>query len=211
VDVTRSRTPRQRWMLAAALTVTLGALMTGCGGADPEALSETTTTTPPETTTTTEAPVEAGQVLYVYRPGVGDCYDRRRVDGDSGEFITLLLDCSLPHTYQVFATFEFDDSTLPARNQTESSGTNLGEGPTALVPSGPPAWPGDDALAGAARLNCPPLFAEWVGVPYPVSELEISWIVPDQTSWDDGNRLIACTLWDPFNDRMSGDSRNIGR
>ena len=88
-----------------------GALMTGCGGADPEALSETTTTTPPETTTTTEAPVEAGQVLYVYRPGVGDCYDRRRVDGDSGEFVTLLLDCSLPHTYQVFATFEFDDST----------------------------------------------------------------------------------------------------
>ena len=88
-----------------------------------------------------------------------------------------------------------------------NSGTHVG--PVARLGVGGEA--GDDALAGAARLNCPPLFAEWVGVPYPVSELEISWIVPDQTSWDDGNRLIACTLWDPFNDRMSGDSRNIGR
>ena len=26
-----------------------------------------------------------------------------------------------------------------------------------------------------------------------------------------GELRAACTLWDPFNDRMSGDSRNIGR
>ncbi len=194
-----------------ALSLALGVVGLACGGDNSDEPATTTTSTPPETTTTTEAPVEAGQVLYVYRPGIGDCFDRRRLDGEGGDTITLLLDCSLPHTYQVFATFEFDDSRLPPQAQTESSGTNLGEGATALVPSGPPAWPGDDALADAARLYCPPLFAEWVGVPYPISDLEISWILPDQVSWDDGNRLIGCTLWDPINERMSGDSRNAAR
>ena len=211
----RTRGPRlglRRGVGGIAVATALAATLTSCGGGAGESAATTsTTTTIPETTTTTEAPEAMGQVAYVYRPGEGDCFDRRRLGEDgAGERVVLLLDCSLPHTYQVFAVFDFDDSVLP-RTGPVYGGTPLAEGSSGGAPTGPPDWPGEDTLAEAAKRNCPPRFAEWIGVTYERSELELGWIVPSEEQWIEGDRLIGCTVWDPFNERMTGDSRGIAR
>lgn len=169
---------------------------------------ESTTTAPPETTPTTEVPPEAAQVLYVYTPGVGDCFDRRRLEEGPA---VLLVDCTQPHTFQVFGVFDFDESTLPPNLVvTEGLATN-GEGTSGAVGAGPQPWPGEDVLIAAARRQCPPLFSDWVGVPYERSVLELSWVVPDEVAWGNGDRTIGCTLWDPTTERMATDSRGAAR
>lgn len=172
----------------------------GCSsddGGDGEPVNDSTTVvTEPTTTTTstTEVPAEDGQAVYVYTPSVGDCFDRRQLEPEQGgPRVILLLDCELPHSFEVIGVVEFDDSAL-------------------RPPSGDPAeFPGQDALTAAARLQCPPLFAQWVGMPYEVSELELSWVVPDEQSWADGNRIIGCTVFDPFTERLAGTTKDSRR
>lgn len=186
------------------------AALTGCGGdaaTDPD-LTSTSSTTPPDTTPTTEVPPDAAQVLYVYTPGVGDCFDRRRLE--DGPAI-LLLDCTQPHTFQVFAVFDFDESTLPPNIVAAEGLPTSGEGTTGAVGAGPQPWPGEDVLAAAARRTCPQPFAEWVGLPYERSVFELSWVLPDEAAWENGGRVIGCTLWDPTTERMANDSRGAAR
>jgi hypothetical protein len=172
--------------------------LVGCSSNDDDQAAGDTTTvvTEPATTTTstTEAPAEAGQAMYVYTPTVGDCFDRRQLEPEqAGPRVILLLDCELPHSFEVFGVVEFDDSAL-------------------RPPSGAsPGFPGQDALGADARLHCPPLFAQWVGLPYEVSELELSWVVPNEQSWANGSRTIGCTIYDPFTERLTGSTRDSRR
>jgi hypothetical protein len=193
--------------LALAAVVTAAGLA-GCssGGSDP---SPSTTTEPEVTTTTstTEPPVEAGQVLYVYSPTIGECFDRRRLEPDAGgERVVLLLDCEVPHTFEVFGTFEFDDTALGSTGASSPAA----EGSSDYVPSAV-AYPGQDPLIDAARRTCPPLFTDWVGTPYEVSVLEFSWVLPDEDAWARGIRTIGCALYDPTVERMTGTTRNAQR
>lgn len=186
-----------RTLTGAIMVAALLAAAVGCSsGDDGESVGDTTTvvTEPSTTTSTTEAPVEAGEAVYVYTPSQGDCFDRRRLQPDEGgPMVILLLDCELPHSFEVFGVFEFDDRVL-----LPTSGAS-------------PGFPGQDALAADARLRCPPLFAQWVGMPYEVSQLEMSWIVPDSDSWANGNRVIGCTIFDPFTERLTGTTRDSQR
>jgi hypothetical protein len=181
---------------AVAMAVVLLAL-TGCSSDNPgESVDDTTTvvTEPTTTTSTTEAPIDEGQVVYVYSPSVGDCFDRRRVQPEQGgPRVILLLDCGLPHAFEVFGVFEFDTSAL--------------QPPSGTAPS----FPGEDPLTADARLRCPPLFAEWVGLPYELSELELSWLLPSQDNWASGDRTIGCTIFDPSTERTTGTTRDIQR
>jgi hypothetical protein len=199
-----------RRRLAVALAVLGLAAVTACGGGGGGAAGEatTTTSTPPETTPTTEVSPDAAQVLYVYTPGVGDCFDRRRLEDGPA---VLLVDCTQPHTFQVFGVFDFDESTLPPNLVATDGLATTGEGTTGAVGAGPQPWPGEDVLVAAARRQCPGLFAEWVGLPYERSVLELSWVLPDEAAWDSGSRLIGCTLWDPTTERMGTDSRGAAR
>jgi hypothetical protein len=198
--MTRTSTRRNlmtRTLVGAAMAAMLVATAAGCSsGGDGEQVGDTTTvvTEPTTTTSTTEAPAEDGQAVYVYTPSQGDCFDRRRLEPEQGgPMVVLLLDCELPHSFEVFATIEFDDTAL-------------------RPPSGSsPGYPGQDALAADARLRCPPLFAQWVGMPYELSELEMSWVVPDGDSWANGNRVIGCTIFDPFTERLTGSTRDSQR
>ena len=194
-----------------ALLVVAGlASLASCGGGETatEPTPATDTTAPPETTTTTEVPAEAAQVLYVYTPSVGDCFDRRRLEDGAA---VLLLDCTQPHTFQVFGVFDFDESTLPPNLVASDGAATSGEGTTGVVGTGPRSWPGEDPLIVAAQRTCPALFAEWVGVPYERSVFELSWVLPNEESWGNGSRVIGCTLWDPTTDRMATDSRGAAR
>lgn len=190
---------RARSTSGAVAVVTLALLaLAGCssdgGGEAVDGTTTTAVTEPTTTTSTTEAPAEDGQAVYVYTPAIGDCFDRRQLDPEQGgPRVILLLDCELPHSFEVFGVFEFDDAAL-------------------RPPTGDPAgFPGQDALAAAARLQCPPLFSQWVGMPYEVSVLELSWVVPNEQAWNNGDRTIGCTIFDPFTERVIGTTRDSRR
>jgi hypothetical protein len=195
----RSRGSWSARRLAASLA--FGALLaaTGCSGGDEATPATTTSTEVPVTTTTTEAPIEAGTVRYVYSAEVGDCFDRRRLADEGDRAVILLLDCSLPHEQEVFFLVTIDDELLAA----------VSPDPAApATDSGP--WPGDELLGSAARLACPRPFDEWAGIAYERSSLEIAWLAPDDETWADGRRTIACTVTDGTGERMAGSKAGAG-
>jgi|GEM_PF-1091154 len=214
--------------------------MTACSGDDSAAPPATTTTSAPPSTTTTEVPIEGGETLYVFTPEVGQCFDRRRLDPDQGgDEIVLLLDCTLPHQFQVFAVAELTTPDLPpvtttttvatvpdpsststtSRSSASASTTTTRrdeDAATASTTTTIPdvsdlAWPGDDALITAAKRVCPPPFEPFVGIAYELSELEIGWVLPTQSSWNNGDRTVGCTIYLPNDERMAGTRQATAR
>lgn len=170
-DVAR-RAPAR--LLAALCLVVATAACSGDDGA-----STATTTTieiPVETTTTTEVPIEDGDVIYTYDPEVGDCFDLRRLDPASATArsrldIVLLIDCGLPHRYEVFDVIAYDNIYG--------------------------IYPGDHGLQTYANQNCARNFDAYVGQAYELSEIEMSYWAPSDEDWSSGPQRFACTLYDP--------------
>jgi hypothetical protein len=97
----------------------------------------------------------------------------------------LILDCSLPHEYEVFAV---------------------------LAPPGDPTvFPGNDALARFARANCVDSFAGFVGMPYERSELEIAYDLPTAAAWEQGVRVIGCSVTELDGRKLVGSARGAAR
>jgi hypothetical protein len=76
--------------------------------------------------------------------------------------------CSEPHAKEIFAAL--------------------------TVPDGD--YPGQDALDAEAE-GCLEDFAEFVGMPYDESVLEINYMTPTEESWSTGDRELLCTVHDP--------------
>ncbi len=53
-------------------------------------------------------------------------------------------------------------------------------------------FPGDDAAYAAAEEFCLQAFADYVGIDFMDSELDMLYLYPTETSWDVGDRQIAC-------------------
>jgi hypothetical protein len=79
--------------------------------------------------------------------------------------------CSEPHTEEIFAAL--------------------------TVPDGD--YPGQEALDAEAE-GCLEEFAEFVGMPYEESVLEINYMTPTEESWGMGDRELLCTVYDPAGD-----------
>ncbi|BAJ74310.1 hypothetical protein MTES_1346 [Microbacterium testaceum StLB037] len=97
---------------------------------------------------------------------VGQCLD----DISTG-YITSdnLVDCGLPHTYEVFGNFTVPDGTFP----------------------------GDDAITASAQEQCDAAFQSYIGVSYADSTLEYNYIGPSSDTWTQGDREISCLVTDP--------------
>lgn len=76
--------------------------------------------------------------------------------------------CSEPHSEEIFAAL--------------------------TVPDGD--YPGQEALDAEAE-GCLEEFAEFVGMPYEESVLEINYMTPTEESWSMGDRELLCTVYDP--------------
>jgi len=111
---------------------------------------------------------------------VGAC-----LDDVPGGFISSsnLVDCAVPHTYEVFSSF--------------------------LLPEG--AFPGDDAAASAAEQGCDAAFPSFVGIPYDQSALDYQYVAPTVDTWADGDREISCLLYDPAVEQTTGSLAGSAR
>lgn len=110
---------------------------------------------------------------------VGQCLD----DVSTG-IITSdnIIDCDVPHTYEVFGEV--------------------------VVPDGP--FPGDDRMDSTAQQSCDEAFASFVGVSYDDSTLEYTYVAPTSDTWELGDRQIACLITDPAGE-TTGSLANSAR
>jgi len=82
----------------------------------------------------------------------------------NGSSLTV-VSCTAPHDVEVSGTF-----TLPG-----------------------PAWPGPAAVRQEASLGCGALLAQYLD-PQFATELEQSFVYPDQADWDGGTRTVVCEV-----------------
>jgi hypothetical protein len=79
--------------------------------------------------------------------------------------------CAGPHEHEVIATFTYPD---PPRAD----------------------WPGPAVLDEWASDHCVDAFATYVGIEYERSHLDVASVHPDERSWKDGDRAVACAAHD---------------
>jgi hypothetical protein len=121
-------------------------------------------------------------------PGDGDTFTLpvgACLDNVPGGFISSsnLVDCAVPHTYEVFSSF--------------------------LLPEG--TFPGDDAIATAAQEGCDAAFPSFVGIPFDQSALNYQFVAPTEDTWAGGDREISCLLYDPAVEETTGSLAGSAR
>jgi hypothetical protein len=119
---------------------------------------------------------------------VGQCGDVPGVPvGSALDPATLTdVDCALPHDVEVAAVFDF--------------------------PAGPDIdFPGAAAVDGYAFEQCIERFEPYVGRAYEASTLDFVIVAPDEDGWDDGDRRLACVLYDIDFGQLTGWVSGSGR
>jgi hypothetical protein len=72
-------------------------------------------------------------------------------------------------------------------------------------------FPGLSTVESTAMDRCPPLFAEYVGIGYDASRLEMFYIYPSEDTWNRGDRQIACIVTGPGGEELTGSVAGTGR
>jgi hypothetical protein len=71
-------------------------------------------------------------------------------------------------------------------------------------------FPGMEAVEAAAKDICLEEFDEFVGIPYEDSVLDVGYLTPTEQSWNDGDRAVLCTVFDPA-EEVTGSLRDAER
>jgi serine/threonine-protein kinase PknK len=141
---------------------------------EPERESSTSATEPATTTSATEpatttTPSTGGREISVFDTFVGLCFDDPSGGDDTIELF-IERSCDAAHDGEVYELFDFPD------------------------PEGAP-YPGNDVVNEVAQAGCQDAFAAYVGIEYEASQLVISWLTPNQGSWNDPvltDREVVC-------------------
>jgi Septum formation len=135
--------------------------------------TETTTTAPAvETSAPTQAQETApagAEEVDVFDLGVGDCLTDYRATEGIVSVPTVL--CSEPHSGEIYAV-------VP-------------------LPEGDGNYPGVEAISAQAEEICIAEFERFVGLSFEESVLEFSFLAPEETEWDTGDREVLCMVHDP--------------
>lgn len=81
-----------------------------------------------------------------------------------------MIDCSKPHTQEVYATVKYD-----------AAGSEHGA-----------PYPGEAKLDTFANGACGQRYEGYVGIPYQDSSLFYTYLLPSARSWQDGDREVIC-------------------
>jgi Septum formation len=118
----------------------------------------------------------------------GDCGNvpRLQVGGALDPATIELVGCDEPHLMEIGAVFEY---------------------PLGLTAD----FPGTTNVDGFATQECLEQFEAYVGTPYTESDLDVLIIAPDEDGWDDGDRRVACVLYDTDFEEITGSVAGSGR
>jgi hypothetical protein len=119
---------------------------------------------------------------------VGQCGDvpQFRVGGALDPARLDEVSCDQPHDVEVGAVFDH-----PASPDT--------------------AYPGEAPVDDFAFDQCVRRFQEYVGSAYETSTLDLVVVAPGEDGWDDGDRRIACVLYDVDFAPLTGSVAGTGR
>jgi hypothetical protein len=118
---------------------------------------------------------------------VGQClYGEQLLDGDLGDGLVEVVDCSQPHHAEVYHVSRLDD------------------------PAGAP-WPGEDHPENTALSRCHPDFDAYLGRVWAESRLGFTYVYPFEDEWKANDRLILCYLWDRTGRMLTGSMAGSGQ
>lgn len=142
----------------------------GTSSTEPATSGATTETTDPETTEPAEP--ETYTVTHdetgLLSAEVGACTRTELLDQDEGISTLPLMECSEVHDAEIIGMFDLDNES----------------------------YPGDEEVRDLAQQNCESLFEEYIGHPFSESELEMWYIWPNETTWDNNNdREVICIAY----------------
>ncbi|MBA3779993.1 MAG: septum formation family protein [Chloroflexi bacterium] len=139
-------------------------------------------------------PVAAERLLTPFVPGnvpaneldTGDCFQAAVGEGDGEIFLAVpVVDCAQPHQSEAYSEFAWPGDDL--------------------------LYPGDDRVIGYGEEECRRRFADFVGLDYESSRLELTYLYPTSQSWRDGDRLFLCAVSAPDGETLEGTARNLGQ
>jgi hypothetical protein len=107
----------------------------------------------------------------------GACLDGITPGTDLVSQAPVTVDCRTPHDGEVVGTYNVD-STGP--------------------------YPGESSLRTSAANQCPPLFADYVGIAFSASRLDILPVVPAEIAWGAGAREISCIAVTTDGSKLTG-------
>ena len=113
---------------------------------------------------------------------VGQCMDDDELDKYLAGDDFSLVSCDDPHDIEVYYSHEFD--------------------------AGP--YPGDETVTEDLKFLCLSTFEGYVGADYEASALSFWALWPSKGTWEDGNRLGECALFDPNSNKMTGSAYQSG-
>ena len=113
---------------------------------------------------------------------VGDCFDLKDADEETIDDVTA-RPCGEAHEFE-----------LMYRGSVSSDG-----------------YPSEAAFQAWLQDNCLPAFAEYVGVSFPESTLDIFWFQPTEDGWDAGDHSVQCAIYDPADAQLTSAVRNAAR
>ena len=175
------------WASCLAGLVLAAACSGGDGdGATDDAAEVTVSTEAPATTAPKSVPPGAIEVGFGDLE-VGQCFDTID-DPVVTELAVWVLDCTTPHTYEVYDQFGYDGDTP------EKGG-----------------YPGVEVVKDWSERACHDRFEAFVGTRWTVSELEIQLWWPTEESWARGDDEIICTVLEEDRDPVTGTLRGAAR
>ena len=65
-------------------------------------------------------------------------------------------------------------------------------------------YPGVPAIEASAETTCLAAFESFVGVPFDLSRLEMSYTYPSEETWREADRQLACIVYAPGGERLTG-------
>ena len=130
------------------------------------------------------AACSSGESESVFDLTPGGCFDDVIEDGEFAEEAQTLpmVDCADPHDNEAYALYDMEDGSFPAQA----------------------------AVDDVAIAKCVSLFEDYVGSDYETSRLDIWWIFPTEQGWAEGDREVACVLYDLDLNKLIGSMRNSG-
>jgi Septum formation len=72
-------------------------------------------------------------------------------------------------------------------------------------------YPGDEAIEAQGEVACRAAFADYVGLGYDESRLELDFWWSDTTGWEDGERTLVCLVEDPSQGMVSSALRGTAQ
>ena len=139
--------------------------------------SEKPTTGPKPTATASTK----GRTIHSTELQVGDCYNKDTTGSQIGD--VEVVDCNIPHQYEVYNNYEITLSTLPD----------------------------EDTMSSEATTACSSTFQEYVGISYNQSQYKASYLYPTSGSWAQVDRTITCTITTSDGSLITGSLKGAAR